>query len=137
MEYLNRQLQTLKNQSNFNFHPKCGELSITHLPFVDDLLLFSRDDLTLVLILYECFNALSNASSMVANYEKSSVYFRGVSMAEHEAILRSLGFVKADTTKTSLIAWEKFCNPKPAGALGFVDVTGIKLQFTNIYGTFA
>lgn len=51
MEYLNRQLQTLKNQPDFNFHPKCGKLFITHLGFADDLLLFGRGDLTSVLIL--------------------------------------------------------------------------------------
>lgn len=42
---LNRQLKTLKKQPDFNFHPKCEKLCITHLGFADDLLLFCRGDL--------------------------------------------------------------------------------------------
>ncbi|GFS30621.1 hypothetical protein Acr_00g0012980 [Actinidia rufa] len=44
LEYLSRSLGRLKENSNFNFHPKCGGLKITHLAFVDDLVLFSRGD---------------------------------------------------------------------------------------------
>ena len=41
LEYLSRGHGSLKQNANFNFHPKCGVTKITHLAFVDDLVLFS------------------------------------------------------------------------------------------------
>lgn len=73
MEYLNRQLQALKNQLDFNIHPKCGKLSIAHLGFADDLLLFSKGDLTFILMIYEYFNVSCNAFGLVTNNEKSFI----------------------------------------------------------------
>ncbi|GFZ21489.1 similar to CYCLIN D3;2 [Actinidia rufa] len=42
LEYLSRALGSLRDNPDFNFHPKCGGLKITHLAFADDLVLFSR-----------------------------------------------------------------------------------------------
>ncbi|XP_070003410.1 secreted RxLR effector protein 78-like [Nicotiana tabacum] len=39
MEYLSRQLNNLKDEKTFRYHPKCAKLWITHLSFADDLLL--------------------------------------------------------------------------------------------------
>lgn len=71
MEYLKRQLGTLKRKLDFNFHPKCARMSITHLGFADDLLLFYTGDFVSVQMLYNCFQIFSQASGLVANVEKS------------------------------------------------------------------
>ncbi|KAL0322018.1 UNVERIFIED_CONTAM: Retrovirus-related Pol polyprotein from type-2 retrotransposable element R2DM [Sesamum calycinum] len=42
MEYFSRLIKRNTTNSDFNFHPKCEKLKITHLLFVDDLMLFSR-----------------------------------------------------------------------------------------------
>lgn len=42
MEYLNRQLRTLRHNPDFNYHPKCSKLQIIQLGFADELLLFCR-----------------------------------------------------------------------------------------------
>ena len=42
MEYLSRCLGELKEDHDFNFHPKCEGIKLTHLMFADDLLLFAR-----------------------------------------------------------------------------------------------
>ena len=51
LEYLSRSLNQLKDIRDFKFHPRCREtkdLNITHLAFVDDLILCSRGDVDLV-----------------------------------------------------------------------------------------
>ncbi|XP_048503093.1 secreted RxLR effector protein 78-like [Beta vulgaris subsp. vulgaris] len=44
MEYLSRCLGSLKHNPDFNFHPRCERLHITHLMFADYLLMFARAD---------------------------------------------------------------------------------------------
>lgn len=42
MEYLCRSLASLKNDSDFQYHPKCAKLGITHLSFSDDLFIIHK-----------------------------------------------------------------------------------------------
>ncbi|XP_022849628.1 uncharacterized protein LOC111371725 [Olea europaea var. sylvestris] len=42
-----RMLKVTTNDIDFNYHPKCGPLKITHLAFADDLMLFARGDVML------------------------------------------------------------------------------------------
>ena len=51
LEYLLRSLKQLKEKRDFNSHPKCQGLNITHLAFADDLILVSRGDVISVQIL--------------------------------------------------------------------------------------
>lgn len=44
MEYLTRCMNQLKATPDFNFHPRCEKLNISHMMFADDLLLFARAD---------------------------------------------------------------------------------------------
>ncbi|XP_075092309.1 uncharacterized protein LOC142172559 [Nicotiana tabacum] len=50
MEYLSRNLKTLKQEKAYHFHPLCERLDLTHLSFADDLLIFARGDATSPLI---------------------------------------------------------------------------------------
>ncbi|XP_019248682.1 PREDICTED: uncharacterized protein LOC109227948 [Nicotiana attenuata] len=92
MEYLTRSLKNLKDQPNFNYHPRCEKLSIIQLSFAVDLLLFCRGDRMSVQLLYECFNSFSQASGLVANKNKSSIYFGGVPSAVQQEITQITGF---------------------------------------------
>ena len=87
MEYLTRHLQQLQNLPDFNFHPKCEKLALTHLMFADDLLMFSRADTLSVEMLFAAFNNFSRASGLEANLDKSNIYIGGVSAATKAAIL--------------------------------------------------
>lgn len=51
MEYLCRVLQT--DAPDFNFHPKCAKLNSMNICFADDILLFSRADITSIRLLME------------------------------------------------------------------------------------
>lgn len=87
MESHPRHLQQLQTQPNFNFHPKCEKVAITHLMFADDLLMFSRADIQSVQMFFAAFNQFSEASRLEANIDKSKIYIGGVSNVEREAMV--------------------------------------------------
>ncbi|XP_057953868.1 uncharacterized mitochondrial protein AtMg01250-like [Malania oleifera] len=78
VEYLSRLLKSLEGKFKFKFHPKCDELKITHLAFVDDLMLFSRGDVVSVGYLMECLKEFSLCSSLSTNCLKSNLYQAGM-----------------------------------------------------------
>lgn len=92
MEYLTRPLKTLKNNPDFNYHPRCAKLNLVQLGFADDLLLFCWGDVISAKLLYACFDNFSKASGLVANQGKSYVYFGGVAPNIQQEILQTLGF---------------------------------------------
>lgn len=65
----------MKDNSNFRFHPKCKKLNLTHACFADDLLRFTRGDISLVREMYASFSHFSSVSSLKENINKSSIYF--------------------------------------------------------------
>lgn len=96
MDYLTRILMSLHANSEFHYHPRCKKQRIIQLSFADDLLLFCRGDLKSVKCLYNCFMMFSKASGLVANVEKSNVYFGGVKQHVQEQILQELQFGKGE-----------------------------------------
>nr|XP_009776653.1 PREDICTED: uncharacterized protein LOC104226374 [Nicotiana sylvestris] len=92
MEYLTRILKQLKEEPNFNYHLRCEKLSIVRLIFADDLLLFCRGDVMSIQLLCECFNSFSKAFGLVANQNKSCMYFGRVSTTVDQEIIQATGF---------------------------------------------
>lgn len=74
MEYLSRCLGELQLNPDFNFHPKCEKLKLTHLIFGDDLLLFARADASSVTKIMSAFRNFSYASGLEASVEKSCLF---------------------------------------------------------------
>lgn len=58
--------------------------------------LAKRGDLMSVQLLYECFNKFSTASGLVANQNKSCMYFGGVPMATQQEIIQMTGFTTCE-----------------------------------------
>ncbi|XP_056687533.1 uncharacterized protein [Spinacia oleracea] len=94
MEYLSRCMKSLVSNPDFNFHPKCEKLQLTHLMFADDLLLFARGDLISLQLIFQAFTCFSKASGLESNMDKTEVYFSGVHQGEQEAIMEALGITK-------------------------------------------
>ncbi|KAL0287460.1 UNVERIFIED_CONTAM: Retrovirus-related Pol polyprotein from type-2 retrotransposable element R2DM [Sesamum angustifolium] len=80
MEYFSRLIKRSTTNSDFNFHPKCEKLKITHLLFADDLMLFSRGDLPSIRILMECLQEFRDVSGLAVNNAKSNIFTRAFRM---------------------------------------------------------
>lgn len=92
LEFLNSILGTLGQDLNFNFHPCCEKMGITHFSFADDLLLFSRGDLGSIKLMYEKFQQFSDATGLKENPLKCQVYKGGVQSEDKQQILEFLGY---------------------------------------------
>ena len=86
LEALSRNLGMLSKNPHFNHHPKCSEMSITHLAFADDLILFTKGDVTSVRLSMECLDKFGDCSALCINASKSNVYMAGISPQEMEVI---------------------------------------------------
>ncbi|KAL0421046.1 UNVERIFIED_CONTAM: putative mitochondrial protein [Sesamum latifolium] len=96
MEYFSRLIKRNTSNSEFNFHPKCEKLKITHLLFVDDLMLFSRGDLPSVHILMECLREFRDVSGLDVNASKSSIFTAGIVNYELDGILARTEFTRGE-----------------------------------------
>ena len=71
LEYLSRSLKQLKDNKDFNYHPKCQGQNITHTAFMDDLILFSKGDVASVQLLmnklesFRDYSGLKNQSAKI------------------------------------------------------------------------
>ncbi|KAL2248481.1 UNVERIFIED_CONTAM: Retrovirus-related Pol polyprotein from type-2 retrotransposable element R2DM [Sesamum indicum] len=96
MEYLSRMIKRKTSNSDFNYHPKCEKLKITHLLFADDLMLFSRGDLPSIHILMECLKVFRDASGLSVNTSKSCIFTAGIRNEELDEILARTAFVRGE-----------------------------------------
>ncbi|GFY84194.1 hypothetical protein Acr_03g0009680 [Actinidia rufa] len=92
LEYLSRGLGQLKNNADFNFHPKCGGLKITHLAFADDLVLLSRGDPKSVYLLMQNLSHFGECSGLKVSISKSSLFAAGINSEDLDSIKEISGF---------------------------------------------
>ncbi|XP_058749384.1 uncharacterized protein LOC131622375 [Vicia villosa] len=64
--------------SNFNHHSKCEKLSITHLSFADDILLFSRGDQVSIELILFTFKQFSESTGIIVNPLKCKLFCGGM-----------------------------------------------------------
>lgn len=69
VEYLSRLLATLARNPSFSFHPKCKRTSTIPLLFADDLLIFYKGDLKLVLCIKSVIERFVESSGLVCKFE--------------------------------------------------------------------
>lgn len=94
VEYLSRLFKDLGSNRMFKFHPKCSELQLLHLLFADDMMIFSRADISSPILLMEYFSAFSACSGLRINAQKSHIFFGAVPTNVKQLILLKLGFVE-------------------------------------------
>ena len=73
IEYLSRLLSE-RTAVDFNYHAKCAALRITHLAFVDDLMLFCRGDVGSLTILAKTMDEFARCSGLEINRDKSQLF---------------------------------------------------------------
>lgn len=89
MEYLNRSLNIMVDNPNFNYHAKCERMCLTNLIFADDVLLFSRGDEISVKMLLETVHMFADSTGLKINPKKCKVFCGGLSEAERR-IMRNV-----------------------------------------------
>lgn len=94
MVYLSRLLNVLKENKRFAYYPRCAKLSVSHLCFANDLLLFAKENLNSVTIMMGQFDVFAQASGLQANKDKSSIYFGGVTQEKQDHIIQARGLTR-------------------------------------------
>lgn len=80
------------NSENFQYHPKCKELGITHLCFADDLLMFCKGDIVSIQVLMDALREFSGVSGLNPSMEKSTVYMGNITGDEKQVLLNLVPF---------------------------------------------
>ncbi|XP_074301051.1 uncharacterized protein LOC141632400 [Silene latifolia] len=92
IEILSRYLRCLKSQPLVSLHPKCSKVGLTHLIFVDDLMVFIRGDVPSVQAVSTALTNFSHWYGLHPNVDKTEIYFGGVHPSIKTQILHTSGF---------------------------------------------
>jgi hypothetical protein len=90
MEGLSSLLGEVAGSPAFTYHPKCAAVNLTHLCFVDDLLIFSTATTSSVTAIVEVLAEFEELSGLKANPSKSSIFLASVPVAVKQPILEIL-----------------------------------------------
>lgn len=77
----------------FKFHKGCKGIRLTHLCFADDLLVLCDGDVRSVRVLKEALDEFSEASGLLPNPSKSTIFFGSLKESEKMEILNVMPFV--------------------------------------------
>lgn len=92
MEVLTRQILQLEDNKNFQYHPKCKQLKMTHLVFADDVMFVCKADRSSPIEMMKVFTDFSALSGLKINTMKSSMFFGNVKSDDKQFLLDSLDF---------------------------------------------
>ena len=102
MEYLSRLFKRASTQPEFEFHPHCKKLGITHLMFADDLVIICKASPLSVKILMAAFQHFTECSGLQANMLKSQIVFGGASTSVRDECMALIGFTEGKLPFTYL-----------------------------------
>lgn len=94
MNVLSHKIDKAAKEKRFQFHPRCRNLSLTHLCFADDLMVFvegTRESIEGTLSVFEGFTKWSGLS---ISLEKLTVYMAGIQEEEKRRILVNFPFAE-------------------------------------------
>ncbi|KAL9689460.1 hypothetical protein QQ045_009846 [Rhodiola kirilowii] len=91
MEILSRILRRLRGSDGFKFHPKCSRISLTHLMFADDVIIFSKPNLESLAKMKDALRTFYKWSGLKVSEEKSYLYFGGCTEAEETRLAGAVG----------------------------------------------
>ena len=85
-------LTHIKKKKEFQFHPKCGEINLTHLCFADDMFLFASGTRSSVQVIIDELNRFESFSRLQLNKQKSAIFLAGVNDDVKNDLLINTGF---------------------------------------------
>ncbi|XP_074300346.1 uncharacterized protein LOC141631595 [Silene latifolia] len=131
LDYLSRILMITQKHPKFRYHPLCKRIGLSHLCFVDDLILFCKGERASIDLMLNSFHFFSKASGLTMNSDKSNFYCNRMDEDLIQEVERVIGIKKSvvpfktflwhgKETRASpaMVAWEKLCMPKRKGGLG-------------------
>lgn len=82
MDYLSRVLKLYTANLDFNYHPKCSKIDLSHLIFVDDIMIFCRGDYGSVNIIHQALQQFNMIFGLEVNLSKSKIFVAGAFESE-------------------------------------------------------
>lgn len=82
----------IHGDEEFQYHWRCEELELTHLCFVDDLLLFCHGDMYSAAVLRAALDEFRNVSGLEVNMNKSTTFFGNVKSSTQAHISEVMPF---------------------------------------------
>ena len=92
MEMLNICFKKVIDGSDFSYHWRCKDLSLTHLIFADDLLVFCKGEQRSISLLLDAINLFSSISGLKLNTSKCTCFFSNVPPEIRVNVLAQSGF---------------------------------------------
>ena len=76
----------------FNYHPKCKRIQLTHLCFLDNLLIFTKGNIDSVIGIQNVLKLFYSYSGLQLNNSKSEFFSLGLTSEVLEGIQKETGF---------------------------------------------
>ncbi|GKE28644.1 RNA-directed DNA polymerase, eukaryota, reverse transcriptase zinc-binding domain protein, partial [Tanacetum coccineum] len=93
MEVLNMiMIKEIKDFGKFKYHYGCKELKLTHLCFVDDLLILCNGDKESLDVVKKALNEFSGVFGLLLNLNKSTIFFGSIEEGLKRELLQILPF---------------------------------------------
>ncbi|KAL9665939.1 hypothetical protein QQ045_000260 [Rhodiola kirilowii] len=92
MEVLSRIIGKMRLSNEFAFHPNCARISLSHLMFADDVIIFSKAELGSLLKIKEALALFHGWSGLNVNARKSELFFGGCDYTEKLVLAHAAGF---------------------------------------------
>ena len=92
MNVLSRKIDKAVREKKLKFHPRCQSLSLTHLCFADDLMIFVEGSKESIEGALSVFDEFTKWSGLSISIEKSTLYMAEVSGEEKSRILSNFPF---------------------------------------------
>nr|GEV65101.1 hypothetical protein [Tanacetum cinerariifolium] len=82
----------MNNSPEFNYHFGCMDLKITHICFVNDLLMSCHGDACSASLIKKSLEKIGNCCGLLPNFNKSTIFFGNMSQEDQRCILNILPF---------------------------------------------
>nr|GEV45082.1 hypothetical protein [Tanacetum cinerariifolium] len=128
MEVLNMiMIKEIRESGKFKYHYGCKELKLTHMCFIDDLLILCNDDKESIGVVNKVLNEFSEVSGLLPNLNKSTIFFRSVNEGLKRELLQILPF------KLGILLMKYLGVPLVAKKLGMIQLIASILSSMHQY----